>query len=237
MYPPEVTAARDYGFHRQTLTEEFSPAFLARTRALNHLVADSGEVIEGGIFYWNLAVDFHDLPPDPSLASARRNYWRAARHKKMLLEVGVNAGHSALLALSSNPELIYYGVDMCFHAYTQNCVNYLAEQFPGRVFFLRGDSREVLPQFAARHPNHGFDLFNVDGGHTAELCRTDISNCLRIAGGSQQAHLLLDDIDVEWIFDIYCEFVSLGYLSTETFFGDWEDTNRNVFSKITPRAA
>ena len=34
-------------------------------------------------------------------------------------------------------------------------------------------------------------------------------------------------------FDVYCEYVSLGHLSTETLFADWEDVNRNVLARIS----
>ena len=43
---------------------------------------------------------------------------------------------------------------------------------------------------------------------------------------------MLDDVHASWIFDIYCEFVSQGDLTTETFFGDWEEAGRNVLARI-----
>ncbi len=45
-------------------------------------------------------------------------------------------------------------------------------------------------------------------------------------------HVLLDDVHASWIFDVYCEFVSRGDLTTETFFGDWEEAGRNVLARI-----
>ena len=227
--PDEV---RDYQIDRQTETEQFSPQFLQRLGALNRIVRESGEVIEGGLFYWDRDVDFQDKAPDASLASARRNLWRASRFKRAMLEVGVNAGHGALLCLSANPNLVWYGVDICVHAYVEPCVAYLSREFPGRVGFFRGDSREVLPQLATHRGDLDFDLFHVDGGHTDELCRADISNCLRLARNGRGKHLVLDDINASWIFDVYCEYVSLGLLATETLFSDWEDVSRNVLARI-----
>ena len=166
------------------------------------------------------------------LAPARRNAWRAVRFKERLLEVGVNAGHSALLALSSNPRLEYYGVDIMSHAYTAECVDFLKGEFPGRVHLFTGDSREVLPWLVSRRAELAFDIFHVDGGHTDEVCRSDMSNCIRIAGGQRGRHVLLDDVHASWIFDVYCEFVSRGDLTTETFFDDWEEAGRNVLARI-----
>ena len=223
----------DYTINRADASEVFSDRFITRLKTLNDFVRGAEEVIEGGIFYWDLDADFFDKMPDPSLAPARRNLWRATRFKKSLLEIGVNAGHSALLSLSANDNLIYHGVDIGSHKYTDSCVDYLAREFPGRVRFYPGDSREVLPYLATHHPELEFDIFHVDGGHTDGACRTDISNCIRLARAGFGKHLLLDDINASWIFDVYCEYVSLGHLSTETLFADWEDVNRNVLARIS----
>jgi Methyltransferase domain len=227
--PAEIT---DYLIDRKNASEIFSERFVQRMKALNGFVEQSGEVLEGGIFYWDRDASFAQNPPDVSLAPARRNLWRATRFKRHMLEIGVNAGHSALLALSANPDLIYSGVDINEHQYTAHCVNYLMAEFPGRVRFYAGDSREVLPSLAARPPKLDFDIFHVDGGHTSEICHADVSNCIRLARNGPGKHLLLDDINASWIFDVYCEFVSKGHLTAETFFGDWEDDNRNVLARI-----
>jgi hypothetical protein len=53
-----------------------------------------------------------------------------------------------------------------------------------------------------------------------------------MATGQRGRHVLLDDVHASWIFDVYCEFVSLGDLTTETFFDDWEEAGRNVLARI-----
>jgi hypothetical protein len=222
----------DYSIKRDDLKEIYAPSFVRRMQVLNGFVRDSGERIEGGIFYWDGDAAYQDKPPAADLAPARRNLWRATRFKNSMLEVGVNAGHSALLALSGNPRLKYTGVDIGVHEYTERCIRYLANEFPDRVRYLQGDSRDVLPELAANHAEWDFDIYHVDGGHTDDVCRADVGNCIRIAEGGRGRHLLLDDINASWIFDVYCEFVSQGRLATETFFGDWEDVNRNVLARI-----
>jgi hypothetical protein len=226
------TEIRDYQIERGSGAEQFSRIFLARLSRLNAIVRESGEVIEGGLFYWDQVAEFSDRAPDESLAPARRNLWRASRFKRSMLEIGVNAGHAALLCLSASRELVWHGVDICEHAYVEPCVAYLAREFPGRVHFHPGDSREVLPVLATHRPELDFDLFHVDGGHTDALCRADVSNCIRLARGGRGKHLVLDDINASWIFDVYCEYVSQGYLATETLFADWEDVSRNVLARI-----
>ena len=229
LLPHEI---RDYLIDRRDSSEIYSVNFVKRLKALNNFVKESNEILEGGIFYWDRDGEYLERPPSADLAPARRNLWRATRYKQCMIEIGVNAGHSALLSLSANQDLIYHGVDINSHQYTLPCVEYLMSEFPGRVHFHPGDSRDVLPYLATHHAELDFDIFHVDGGHTTEICHADISNCLRLAKRGFGKHLLLDDINASWIFDIYSEFVSRGYLTTETFFGDWEDDNRNVFARI-----
>jgi hypothetical protein len=230
--PIPASETPDYSVNRPDSSEVFKDRFIRRLQALHRLVKESGETLEGSAFYWDREAEYEARGPADSLASTRRNLWRATRFKKSLLEIGVNAGHSALLALSANPALSYCGVDINSHGYTEPCVRYLMAEFPGRVRFHPGDSRDVLPWLAARRGEAEFDIFHVDGGHTSDNCRTDIANCLRLSQGGAGRHLILDDINASWIFDVYCEFVSMGYLATETFFGDWEDDNRNVLARI-----
>ena len=153
--PMEPSQTPDYTINRADASEVFSDRFVTRLRALNDFVRGAEEVIEGGIFYWDHDADFFDKMPDPSFAPARRNLWRATRFKKNLLEIGVNAGHSALLSLSANDNLIYHGVDIGSHRYTDPCVNYLAREFPGRMRFYPGNSREVLPYLATHRQRVG----------------------------------------------------------------------------------
>ena len=183
------------------------PRFLERLAALNALVRESGETIEGGLFYWDQVAEFDDRAPDARLAPARRNLWRACRFKRSMLEVGVNAGHGALLCLSRQ-----YRSRLARrrHLRARLCRT-LRRLSRARVSrpraSLRGDSREVLPRLATHRPELDFDLFHVDGGHTDVLCRADVANCIRLARGGRGKHLVLDDINASWIFDVYCEYV------------------------------
>ena len=146
--------------------------------------------------------------------------------------MGVNAGHSALLALSCNARLEYFGVDLNQHSYTSQCIGFLQREFPGRVKFFPGDLREVLPRLVAKRAEHAFDLIHVDGGHTSEVAFSDLSNAIALAKGFPGRHLLVDDVHASWIFDIVCEFVSRGDLTAETMFGDWEESGRNLLARM-----
>jgi Methyltransferase domain len=222
----------DYDLRRDTLEERLSPRFLMRLHSLNEIVRACGETLEGSIFYPHEEEVQIARPPVEELAPARRNVWRAVRFKRGFLEVGVNAGHSALLVLSCSRDVTYYGVDLNEHGYTELCVDYLKAEFPGRVHFFPGNSMEVLPALVARRRDFDFDLFHVDGGHTSEVCASDVANCIRLADGKRGRHIMVDDTHASWIFDIVCERVSRGELTIETLLDDWEDAGRNLLTRI-----
>ena len=150
----------DYAIRRDTLDEAFSPAFLERLKRINAIVEASGETLEGNLLYADGEARFAGRPPADDLAPARRNLWRAARFKDRLLEVGVNAGHSALLALRRTRSC-NITASIVSHGYTIACVDFLKGEFPGRVHLFPGDSREVLPWLADRSGDLAFDLFSI----------------------------------------------------------------------------
>jgi hypothetical protein len=207
--------------------EIWSDGFLRYLAALNGLIVQTGSTIEGNLFYFHRTDQFEGLPPDPKRAHKRKNFCRAVRHKTTLLEVGFNAGHSALLALSSNPNLQYLGVDIAINPYVEACGRFMEKAFPGRFKLIIADSREALPRLAADRAK--FDVIHVDGGHSVEICRADISNSLRLA--TPNAHLILDDTRTMRITEVYNEFVAKGYLLTENLCHMWEG-RENVFAKI-----
>jgi hypothetical protein len=133
LIPGKPLPLPDYSIRRDTLDEIFADAFRQRLRRIAEIVRRSGDSLEGNIFYADGDERYAERPPAAQLAPARRNVWRAVRFKERLLEVGVNAGHSALLALSSSPIIEYYGVDVMSHPYTAECVDFLKGEFPGRV--------------------------------------------------------------------------------------------------------
>ena len=99
--PVPAAEIPDYTIARDTLEETPSAVFLDRLQRLNAIVQRSGEPLEGNIFYPDLDPTYAGAPGARARAGAPQ-LWRAARFKRRLLEVGVNAGHSALIALSAN---------------------------------------------------------------------------------------------------------------------------------------
>jgi hypothetical protein len=162
--------------------------WLERLQDLNEVIAATGQPLTGNLFYLHLQADFVSSPPNPVLRMKRERFRRAVAGRARLLEVGVNGGHSAYLALSSNPALQFHGVDICEHAYVRPVVAWLQREFPGRVHFHPGNSLAVLRQL--EKASHRFDCFHIDGAKHAYY--EDILNCQRMVEG-QSAVVVVDD--------------------------------------------
>lgn len=65
---------------------------------------------------------------------------------KNVLEIGFNSGFSTLLMLMTNPNVNITCVDLGEHSYRQPCLEWLLTQFPNRIQYFEGDSREILPK-------------------------------------------------------------------------------------------
>jgi hypothetical protein len=169
---------------------ESQPKWRERLRSLNSVIAGSSEPLTGNLFYDDAQAHFVDSPPIERYRIKRERFRAALQGRRRLLEVGVNGCHSAFLALTDNPELEFHGVDICEHSYVERAVNWLKDEFPGRVFFYSGDSRSVLPKLASRGLT--FDVFHVDGAK--HIYYRDIINSSRMISPSG-ALVVVDDAE------------------------------------------
>lgn len=167
---------------------ESQPEWRDRLRSLNSVIASSSEPLMGNLFYEGAQVDFIGSPPVQRYRVKRERFRAAVRDRRRMLEVGVNGCHSAYLALTENPELEFHGVDICEYSYVEHAVAWLKKEFPGRVFFYKGDSSRVLPALAARGLT--FDVFHIDGAK--HLYYMDIVNSSRMVSPSG-ALVIVDD--------------------------------------------
>ena len=175
---------------------ESQAAWLDQLSRLNAVIATAGQPLVGNLFYDHLQSDYASSPPNPILKPKRDRFRQAVAGCARLLEIGVNGGHSAFLALTSNPALEFHGVDICEHAYVKPAVDWLKQEFPGRVFFYKGDCRAVLPRLA--RDGRTFDAFHVDGAKFTYF--EDVRNCQRMLAGD--AAMIVDDTQIEAVSDV-----------------------------------
>jgi hypothetical protein len=204
----------------------------AVVEALNQAVIDSGEPMEGNLYYshhQNLRINTR-LNQD--FIIKREQLALIARRKTSALEIGFNAGHSAALMLCANPALTYYGIDIAEHRYTPVCAEILKNFFPNRFEFFPGDSTKVYPAEAERFVD--CDLVHVDGGHTLELFRADMLNALNLPYTARDRHILVDDTeDAYWtaITPELNRMIAEGRVVVDTLDGALQDHGKHLLVK------
>jgi len=181
-------------------------------KKLNKTVSSFDEKFEGSIFY--LDGDKKRDTLYPMFKQKRIDFAEYATENLLMVEVGVNAGHSALLALSSNNSLTYIGIDILHHQYTLPCVKVLQKHFPNRIHFQAGDSRDVLPNIYDMYPGIKNQPITwvIDGGHDPEVANIDIQNVINLAGNKDI--LIFDDIEQEPLHALIEKYISKKKLNT-----------------------
>jgi hypothetical protein len=147
-------------------------------------------IVEGNVFGLH-----HTSPADYPYAgylNARRNLALFALTRKSILEIGFNAGHSAMLLLTANPLLSYTAIDIGHNPYVDECFQYLKQVFGDRINLVVGDSTQKIPEVLS--VNNQFDGYIIDGGHSFDNINADLTNIIFYA--NPNSVILVDDTNV-----------------------------------------
>ena len=142
---------------------------------LTQIARLSGDNLEGNCF------TIHQTAQrDEQLVGKRINLFRAAKHGNKILELGFNAGHSALLLLlgcNSTTEIDF--IDIGGHGYIFPCIEYIQQIRPSiPTHFYLGDSRNILPTWILKEKKQDqYDVIHMDGGHS-DICVVNDLLCL-----------------------------------------------------------
>lgn len=138
--------------------------------SLDHISHRAAGYQEGNLYHLggrNLDLDYH-----PGFLAKRCAWAELCQQYQYCIEVGVNAGHSAVLALESRPDLHYTGIDVCIHRYTRLCAEVLSHHYGSRFQFHRGGSSLWLKRVSrALEPT----LFSIDGDHSRRQLEIDLA--------------------------------------------------------------
>ena len=150
------------------------------------IIKSTGEKLEGNIFMLHETTEYTNVFLEKQinfiLASSKQNI-------KNILEIGFNAGFSALLMLITNPNINLTCVDICSHRYTVLCYNKMKEIFGDRINLISGSSVDVLPRLNGKY----YGLIHIDGCHLVEIAEKDIKNSLQLCRPGTL--LIMDDTD------------------------------------------
>lgn len=111
---------------------------------------------------------------------------------RTVAEIGFNAGFSAYAFLSANPDVHMVSFDLGEHAYTRTAKGLIDRKFPGRHTVVYGDSTLTVPDYHAKNPDTRFDLIFIDGGHSYEVAKADITNMRPFSTGTTA--VVIDDL-------------------------------------------
>lgn len=175
---------------------------------LVQIVTDSKSLLEGNAFYHHRT--FHIYP---ELYSKQVNlFWCGKQAVSRICEIGVNAGHSAILLLLGRDKtpLDFTIFDIGHHPYTKPSVNYIRSKFSHvRFEYVEGDSAETIPKWIDENKSlvGSYDVVHIDGGHTDECIVNDIRNAdilVRVNG-----ILIIDDTNasnINYYLDLFLSF-------------------------------
>ncbi len=182
--------------------------YLLHLQELLKIIKAIGEPLEGNIFYQH-----HEPNPGEQLldkfVDKRAALAMFGMAHNNIVEIGFNAGFSALLMLTANPNLKLTSVDICEHKYTEPCFDYLASVFPGRVNLVRGDSTQVLAEVL--QGNKDLTGYIIDGGHGLQVAETDLQNVIKYS--NPHAVLCFDDSDFVQLRILLNAYMMAGFLA------------------------
>ena len=210
-----------------SVNEPFAQTYKEHANALLDIVQQSGEQLEGNIFFGHNHKDLDLTKLDKTLKKKRENLALFALSKSSILEIGFNSGFSTLLMLSANPNLKITSVDAGYHSYVQPCANYLKKIFGDRFTLVIGDSREVLPIYLCN--NNNFDGYHIDGSHQESIAETDLCNIINTARNGSV--ICFDDANFPQLRTIITIYLLQGSVS-HIFDPTYLNGNDQMFLKV-----
>ena len=181
--------------------------YLPHLQELLKIIKAVGEPLEGNIFYQHLDPNPKEQLLEQFLPKRAALAMFAMAHNN-IVEIGFNAGFSALLMLTANPNLKLTSVDICEHKYTEPCFDYLASVFPGRITLVKGDSTQVLADVLQN--DKALTGYIIDGGHGLSVAETDLRNVIQYANNN--AVLCFDDSDFVELRLLLNAYMMAGYI-------------------------
>ena len=166
------------------------------------IIQSSGEPLEGNLF-----MEHHHTSFTENFLNKQKNLVDLlldATNVKKVLEIGFNAGFSALLMLETNQNIHLTCVDIGEHKYTKPCFDKLLEKYGNRINIKIGNSVNELPKIKDK-----FDMIHIDGAHDKVVATNDIIKSYHLA--NNHAIIIMDDYYgiLKELWDFYSHIYNL----------------------------
>ena len=166
-------------------------------KKITDMLIEIGERVEGNLFC--------DFSPTNFTYEHNKskilNVQSFCRDKERIIEIGINACHSLLLMLLTNPHAHYLLFDLNNHKYTEPILSYLQEAFPSTpITIVYGNSVETIPHYIQTHPSewNQYDLCHIDGGHSYDVFSSDYEQVKSLL--KPDGYVIFDDYDYPSIY-------------------------------------
>jgi len=110
---------------------------------------------------------------------------------KHIMEVGFNAGLSAINFLKHSNDAIVISFDIALHEYCWYAKMFIDQKYPGRHILISGDSKVNVPLFSLAS-NIKFDIVFIDGYHSTFYAYSDMVNAKLLS--DENTILILDNV-------------------------------------------
>jgi hypothetical protein len=151
----------------------------------------------------------HMLPNPETL-----NLWRTLKDitdYKSILEIGLNAGHSAAMQLELFPDIKVISLDIGRHNITREAVKVLSERFPDRFESIICHSTAYANRvMRGKYPKPEIDAVFVDGGHTERDVINDLDFCKWLG----VKDVFVDDTDSTTVSHVMRQYEDKGLIYT-----------------------